>query len=87
MFNPLTHLQGIKTFTPKDLELPMNPISSGTDLDDIDDDIDFSIAEGNQKGCKIERGLPQNNFNIRTLTQDKIEEMKRNSNTEWIPRL
>ena len=87
MFNPITHLQGIRIVTPEDLDLPMNSISSGTDLDDIDDDVDFSITEGNQKGCKIERELPQNNFNIRTLTQDKIEEMKINSNIEWIPQL
>ena len=46
MFNPLIHLQGIKTLTVKDLDLPMNSIASGTDLDDIDDDIDFSITEG-----------------------------------------
>ena len=87
MLNPLIHLRGIKTLTPEDLDLPMNSISSGTDLDDIDDDIDFSMAEGNQKVCKVERELPSNNFNIRTLMQDKIEEMKRNSNIEWIPRL
>ena len=86
MFEPIFN-SGIRTLTPKDLDLPMNSISSGTDLDDIDDDIDFSIAEDNQKGCKIERELPQNNFNIRTLTQDMIEEMKRNSNIEWVPRL
>lgn len=87
MVNPLIHLQEVKTLTPKDLDLPMNSVASGTDLDDIDDDIDFSITEDNEEVCKIGRELPQNNFNIRTLTQDKIEEMKRNSNIEWIPRL
>ena len=87
MFNPLVHFQGIKTLTPEDLDLPMNSMSSGTDLDNIDDDINFSITEGNQKYCKIERELPKNNFNIRTLIQDKIEEMKRNSNIGWIPQL
>ena len=53
----------------------------------IDDDIIFNMQEGNRNTCKLERELPQNNFNIRTLTQDTIEEMKRNSNVEWIPRL
>lgn len=88
MFNLMNNLEGVRIITPTDLGLDFQTasIDSGTNLDDIDDDIDFSIAEGNQEGCKIERELPQNNFNIRTLTQDKIEEMKRNSNIEWIPR-
>ena len=77
----------IKTLTPADLDIDLNPIASGTDLDDIDDDITFNGGECNRNTYKIERELKQNNFNIRTLTQDKIEEMKQNSNTGWIPRL
>lgn len=87
MFNPILSDQGIKTLTPANLDLSMNSISSGTDLDDIDDDIDFSIMEGKQEVYRIERELPQNNFNIRTLTQSKLEELKQNSNIGWIPRL
>ena len=86
MFNPMFK-QGIRILTPADLELDLNSISSGTDLDDIDDDITFNMREGSENTYKIERELPQNNFNIRTLTQDNIEEMKRNSTIGWVPRL
>ena len=86
MFGPIFNSR-IRTLTPADLDIDMNSISSRTDLDDVDDDITFNMQEGNQKGYAIKRELPQNNFNVRTLTQDKIEEMKRNSNVEWIPRL
>ncbi len=85
MFNPFN--SGMRVLTLQDLDLNLNGIDSQTTLSDVDDDIDFNIGEGNQKGYAVERELPQNNFNIRTLTQDKIEEMKRNSNIEWVLRL
>ena len=65
MFGPIFN-SGIRTLTPANLDIDMNPISSGTDLDDIDDDINFNMREGNENAYKIERELPQNNFNIRT---------------------
>ena len=91
MFNPITHIQGVRTLTPKDLGLDFqaNSIDSGTSLDDIDDDIDFNAESFNTINEMQIIELPQSNFNVRTLTQDKIDEMKRNRlpNTEWIPRL
>lgn len=67
---------GMRVLTPQDLELNLNQENAIATLDDIDDDIDFNIGEGNQKGYAIERELPQNNFNIRTLTQEQINAMK-----------
>lgn len=68
---------GIKFLTPEDLMFGSSQISDLSTLDDVDDDIDFNIGGGSQKGYAIERDLPQNNFNIRTLTQDQINAMKR----------
>ena len=66
----------MRVLTPQDLDLNLNQESNITTLDDIDDDIDFNIGEDNQKDYAIERELPQNNFNIRTLTQEQINAMK-----------
>ena len=74
MYNPFN--SGMRVLTPQDLGLNLNQESSIATLDDVDDDIDFNIGEGNQKGYAIERELPQNNFNIRTLTQEQINAMK-----------
>ena len=75
MYNPFN--SGMRVLTPQDLDLNLNQEDAISTLDDVDDDIDFIIGEGNQKGYAIERELPQNNFNIRTLTQDQINAMKR----------
>ena len=77
MYNPFN--SGMRVLTLQDLGLNLNQESNIATLDDVDDDIDFNIREGNQKGYAIERELPQNNFNVRTLTQDQINEMKRSS--------
>ena len=74
MYNPFN--SGMRVLTLKDLDLNLNQQDTISTLDDIDDDIDFNIGEGNTKGYAIERELPQNNFNIRTLTQDQINAMK-----------
>lgn len=74
MYNPFN--SGMRVLTPRDLGLNLNQESNIATLDNVDDDIDFNIGEGNQKDYAIERELPQNNFNIRTLTQDQINAMK-----------
>lgn len=74
MYNPFN--SGMRILTPQDLDLNLNQESNLTTLDDVDDDIDFNIEEGNQESFAIERDLPQNDFNIRTLTQDQIDAMK-----------
>ena len=74
MYNPFN--SGMRVLTPRDLDLNLNQEAAISTLDDIDDDIDFNIGEGNQKGYAIQRELPQNNFNIRTLTQEQINAMK-----------
>ena len=78
MYNPFN--SGIRVLTPQDLGLNLNQESAISTLDDVDDDIDFNIGEGIQKGYAIERELPQNNFNIRTLTQDQIDKIKNSAN-------
>lgn len=75
MYNPFN--SGMRVLTPEDLELNLNQESNIATLDDVDDDIDFNIEDYNAAGYAIERDLPQNNFNIRTLTQDQINAMKR----------
>ena len=72
----MLYQNGIKVLTPEDLELNLNQESNIATLDDVDDDIDFNIEDYNAEGYAIERELPQNNFNIRTLTQDQINAMK-----------
>ena len=74
MYNPFN--SGMRILTPQDLDLNLNQESNITTLDDIDDDIEFNVGEGYRSGYAIERELPQNNFNIRTLTQDQINAMK-----------
>lgn len=74
MYNPFN--PGMRILIPQDLDLNLNQTNTISTLDDVDDDIDFNIGEGNQKGYAIERELPQNNFNIRTLTQEQINAMK-----------
>ena len=78
MYNPFN--SGMRALTPQDLELNLNQESAISTLDDVDDDIDFNVGEGNQEGYAIERELPQNNFNIRTLTQDQLDKMKNSAN-------
>ena len=75
MYNPFN--AGMRILTPQDLDLNLNQGSNITTLDDIDDDIDFNIKDYNVAGYAIERDLPQNDFNIRTLTQEQINKMKR----------
>lgn len=49
-----------------------NPIGDElTDLDDIDDDINMDICE------PITPELPNRNFNIRTLSNDMLNEMRK----------
>ena len=49
-----------------------NPIEAElTDLDDIDDDINMDIGE------PITPELPNRNFNIRTLSNDMLNEMRK----------
>ena len=74
MYNPFN--SGMRVLTPQDLDLNLNQENAISTLDNVDDDIDFNIGEGNQKGYAIEGELPQNNFNIRTLTQEQINAMK-----------
>lgn len=51
--------------------LKMNPngIDDVTDLDDIDDEMELSTEIPTVE-------LPQRDFNIRTLTQEKLDEMR-----------
>lgn len=74
MYNPFN--SGMRVLTLQDLDLNLNQQDAISTLDNVDDDIDFNIGKGNQKGYAIERELPQNNFNIRILTQDQINAMK-----------
>ena len=73
----------MKTFTVTNMAqmfdvLKMNP-NQGSDLttlDDIDDDIgDVSLNINNA----ITHELPQRNFNIATLTPEKLEELRKSS--------
>ena len=75
MYNPFN--SGMRVLTPNNLGLNLNQETAISTLDDIDDDIDFTIKDYNAAGYAIERDLPQNNFNIRTLTQEQINKMKR----------
>lgn len=61
------------------LGLPLNNELTVTDLDDIDDTMDLETAKIGLVGA-ITPELPQRNFNIRTLTQVKLEELKKSSN-------
>lgn len=75
MYNPFN--SGMRVLTLQDLDLNLNQKSNIATLDDVDDDIDFNIEDYNAAGYAIERDLPQNDFNIRTLTQEQINKMKR----------
>lgn len=83
MYNPFN--SGMRILTPCDLNLNLNGIDSQTTLSDIDDDIDMKIADSIIPTNSEDRSafyesitskLPQNNFNIRTLTQEQINVMK-----------
>lgn len=83
MYNPFN--SGMRVLTPSDLDLNLNGIDSQTTLSDIDDDIDMKLPDPIISDNPEDRQafyesvtpkLPQNNFNIRTLTQDQINEMK-----------
>lgn len=83
MYNPFN--SGMRILTPSNLDLNLNGIDSQTTLSDIDDDIDMklldSIIPTNPEDRRafyesITPKLPQNNFNIRTLTQEQINVMK-----------
>ena len=58
------------------LGLDVNSICSTTDLDDIDDSMSIELAEVGLVGA-ITPELPQREFNIRTLTQEKLDELRR----------
>jgi hypothetical protein len=84
MYNPFN--SDIRTLGINDLDINLNGIDSQTTLSDIDDDIDMKIADSiipidpSEKRAfyeSITPKLPQNNFNIRTLTQEQINSMKR----------
>jgi hypothetical protein len=84
MYNPFS--AGVRVLTSQDLDLNLNGIDSQTTLSDIDDDIDMKLVDSVIPTNSEDRGtfyesitpkLPQNNFNIRTLTQEQINEMKR----------
>ena len=83
MYNPFN--SGMRILTPQDLDLKLNGIDSQTALSDIDDDIDMKLADSIIPANLEDRSafyesvtpkLPQNNFNIRTLTQEQINAMK-----------
>lgn len=83
MYNPFN--SRMRILTPSDLDLNLNEIDSQTTLSDIDDDIDMKLADSIIPTNAEDRSafyesitpkLPQNNFNIRTLTQDQINVMK-----------
>ena len=83
MYNPFN--SGMRILTPSDLDLNLNGIDSQTTLSNIDDDIDMKIADSIIPTNPEDRSafyesitpkLPQNNFNIRTLTQEQINAMK-----------
>ena len=59
-----------------------NPIEDElTDLDDVDDDINMNIGE------PITPELPNREYNIRTLTNEDLAELKNNTaNVTWIPK-
>ena len=75
----------IRTLTINDLDASIQ-CSDLAMLDDVDDEM--SLLDINQASISsnsaIYRELPQNNFNIRTLTQEMLEEMKRDSNLNII---
>lgn len=73
----MIYQNGIKVLTPEDLMVGNNQVSDLSMLDNVDDDINFNIEDYNATGYAIERDLPQNDFNIRTLTQEQINKMKR----------
>ena len=73
----MLYQNGIKVLTTEDLVAGNNQVSHISTLNDVDDDINFNIEDYNAAGYAIERDLPQNNFNIRTLTQEQINKMKR----------
>jgi hypothetical protein len=83
MYNPFN--TGMRILTLQDLDLNLNGIDSQTTLSDIDDDIDMKLANSVIPTNPEDRSaffesitpkLPQNNFNIRTLTQEQINAMK-----------
>ena len=83
MYNPFN--SGMRILTPSDLDLNLNGIDSQTTLSNIDDDIDMKLTDSIISDNSEDRSafyesvtpkLPQNNFNIRTLTQEQINVMK-----------
>lgn len=77
-----TLTQHIKVTSLKELEELIGPLSSDkatvdyTALDDIDDTMDIDLAKMGLVGA-ITPELPQRDFNIRTLTNDKLEQLKK----------
>ena len=77
-----TLTQHIKVTSLKELEELIGPLSSDkatvdyTVLDDIDDTMDIDLAKMGLVGA-ITSELPQRDFNIRTLTNDKLEQLKK----------
>ena len=83
MYNPFN--SGMRVLTPQDLDLNLNQEVAISTLDDIDDEIDMKLADSiipiNPEDRSafyesITPKLPQNNFNIRNLSQDQINAMK-----------
>ena len=60
------------------LGIGSNDTSTITDLDDIDDTMDFELAQVGMVEA-VTPELPQRNFNIATLTPDKLEQLKKSS--------
>lgn len=60
------------------LGVGLNETCSITNLDDIDDTMDFELAQIGLVGA-VAPELPHRDFNIATLTQDKLEELKKSS--------
>ena len=71
----------------KVLDVPLNRGDSTTDLTDIDDDMVISedVTSVDLTGA-IKPDLPTNNYNIRTLTNEVLAEMRQSNSysTEWV---
>jgi hypothetical protein len=69
------------------LDIPLNQTDNSTDLLDIDDDMTLSEDTHceNLTGA-IKPELPVNNYNVRTLTNEVLAEMRQSNSfsTEWV---
>lgn len=74
-FTPFNEDRGVmRTLTPEVLykTLNLNSVDDTTTLSDIDDDFTGSLTIGEPEYIE----LPKRDFNIRTLTQKHLENMK-----------